>query len=263
MSAYAAVIRSRIRAQRSYPVSFRLDLLSSLLVGFFEFAEVWVIFSNVGILGGLTFHQILLVFGLANVAFATADLITGQMDRIPAMLRAGTFEIYYLRPQPLLAQMLTSDFQLRRLSRTAVGLITLVLGLTLNDVGFSIRTVVLLLISVVGGVAIFAALFVTAGGVQFFVINGAELTNSFTYGGAYAAAQPGSIFPNPLKIFFGFAFPVLFTGYLPTLGLLHLPVPSGFPAAAVWGSPIAAVWAWAVALFVWRAGVRHYRGAGG
>ncbi len=78
LSAYRAVIGSRIRAQRSYPASFRLDLVGSLLVGFAEFAEVWVIFHNVSALGGLSFRQVLLVFGLANAAFATADLLTGR-----------------------------------------------------------------------------------------------------------------------------------------------------------------------------------------
>ena len=43
----------------------------------------------------------------------------------------------------------------------------------------------------VGG-AIFGALFVMAGGVQFFVIDGAEFTSAFVYGGAYAGQLPAA-----------------------------------------------------------------------
>ena len=66
---YAAVIASRIRAQRSYRTSFVLDLLGSLLVGLTEFGEMWVVFHNVEALGGLDFEAMLLLFGLSNLTF--------------------------------------------------------------------------------------------------------------------------------------------------------------------------------------------------
>ena len=50
---YRAVLGSRIRAQRTYRTSFRLDLASSFLVGLVELTEVWVLFHSVGRLGGL------------------------------------------------------------------------------------------------------------------------------------------------------------------------------------------------------------------
>ena len=49
---YRAVLGSRVRAQRSYRASFRLDLASSLLVGLVELAEIWVLFRSAGTLGG-------------------------------------------------------------------------------------------------------------------------------------------------------------------------------------------------------------------
>ena len=65
----------------------------------------------------------------------------------------------------------------------------------------------LLLLALVCGYAIFAGLFVCAAGLQFFLVNGAEMTNAFTYGGRYAAAQPASVWSPPLKLLFGFVFP--------------------------------------------------------
>ncbi|MHB8273923.1 MAG: ABC-2 family transporter protein [Dermatophilaceae bacterium] len=121
----------------------------------------------------------------------------------------------------------------------------------------------LLLIAVVCGTAIFAGLFVCAASLQFFLINGSELTNSFTYGGSYAAAQPASIFPTPLKMIFGYLVPVAFTTYLPTLAILRLPGPSGLPSWLAWLTPLAALWVWLVALTLWRWGTRHYQGGGG
>ncbi len=260
---YRAVVASRIRAQRAYPMSFLLDFFGSLLVGLTEFGEVFVIFHNVGVLGGLTFHNILLLFGLSNLSWSIADLLVGHVDTLPTYVRAGTVDAFFLRPQPVLAQLMTSEFSLRRLARMSVAVVTLGFGLAWNPIDFGPRVVALLLISVVFGAAIFAALFVCAASLQFFLINGAELTNTFTYGGSYAASQPASIFPGPLKLLFGYLVPVVFTAYLPTLAILGLPGPGGLPAWLAWFTPLAACWTWGMALLLWRWGSRHYQGGGG
>ncbi|MCY7401702.1 MAG: ABC-2 family transporter protein [Nocardioides sp.] len=260
---YRAVLASRMRSQRSYQPSFVLDLSSSLLVGVVELAEVWVLFHAVDRLGGLDLSQILLVFGIADLSFSLADMVLGHCDNLPTYLRAGTLDVFYLRPQPLLLQLATSDISLRRLARASIGLTALVSGLVVNDIAWSPASVALLVASVLSGVATFGALFVWAAGVQFFLVDGAEATNAFTYGGRYAATQPASVWNRPLVVVFGFFFPMAFTAYLPVLALLDLPGPAGLPAWLGWCAPVAAVWAWALALFSWRCGVRHYQGGGG
>ncbi len=260
---YRAVIASRIRAQRAYPAGFALDIVGSLLVGLTEFGELFVIFHNIGVLGGLDFHAMLLLFGLSNLSWSIADMVVGHVDTLPTYVRAGTLDAFFLRPQPVLAQLLTSEFSLRRLARMTVGLVTLGVGLAINDIAWGLDVVAVLLVAVVFGTLIFAACFVAAASVQFFLINGAELTNTFTYGGSYAASQPAAIFPTPLKVVFGFLVPVTFTAYLPTLWVLGLPGPDLLPSWLAWLLPVAAAWSWAMALLLWRWGSRHYQGGGG
>jgi ABC-2 type transport system permease protein len=263
VTAYRAVLRSRMRSQRSYRASFALDLSSSLLVGLVELAEVWILFHNVPVLGGMTFHAMLLVFGLADLTFSLADLAFGHCDNLPTYLRRGTLDVFYLRPQPLLAQLVTSDISLRRLARAGVGLASLTAGLLLNDVDWSVSAVGLLVVTFVSGLVIYAGLFVCAAGMQFWLVDGAEMTNAFVYGGRYASTQPASVWPSPLKVVFGFVFPVAFTAYLPTLRLLDLPAPGLFPTWLGWCAPLAALWTCLMAATFWRSGVRHYQGGGG
>ena len=260
---YRAVLASRARSQRAYRTSFALDLGSSLLVGLVELAEVWVIFSNVSALGGMRFNQILLVFGLADLAFSLADLSFGHLDTLPDFLRAGTLDAFYLRPQPILLQLITSDISLRRLARAAVGAAALGVGLATAGVSWGPRTVVLLVLGVVSGYATFAGLFVWAAGLQFFLLDGSEMTNAFVYGGRYAASQPASVWSRPLKLVFGFFFPMAFTAYLPVVTMLRLPSPDWLPAWLGWCAPAAAAWSWLMGLLCWRWGLRHYQGGGG
>lgn len=260
---YYAVLASRAASQRAYRANFAIDLGSSGLVGLVELAEVWVIFHNVTSLGGMRFPQMLLVFGLADLAFCLADMSFGHVDNLPVYLRAGTLDVFYLRPQPVLLQLITSDISLRRLARAAVGLAALGAGLATADVPWGPRAVALLAIGLVSGYATFAALFVWAGGLQFFLLDGAEATNAFVYGGRYAATQPAAVWSRPLKVVFGFLFPMAFTAYLPTVAALGLPGPVWLPAWLGWCGPAAAAWSWVMALACWRWGMRHYQGGGG
>ncbi len=260
---YRVVLASRVAAQRTYRAGFALDLLGSLLVGLVELAEVWVLFHAVGVIGGLGVRQVLLVFGLADLCFSLADLAVGHCDRLPTYVRTGTLDVFYLRPQPLLLQLVTSEVSLRRLARASVGLTALVVALAVNDVEWSARTVALLVLALVSGVATFAALFVWAAGLQFFLLDGAEMTNAFVYGGRYAATQPASVWGRPLVVVFGFFFPMALTAYVPALAVLGLPGPPWLPTWLAWCVPLAALWAWVAALTCWRWGVRHYQGGGG
>ncbi|MFE3544365.1 ABC transporter permease [Nocardia sp. NPDC059177] len=260
---YLAVLRSRVKAQQVYRLSFATEVFSAFLIGLVEFAEVWVIFHNVGTLGGLDVNAALLLFGLSNTSFSLAQVLVGHLDSLPAMIRMGALDAYHLRPQPLLLQLITSDISLRRFARAAVAVIVLGIGLWRNDIDWGIGPVTLIVITLLSGIALFCGLFVCAAGLQFFLIDGAELTNSFTYGGSFAAMQPASVFPTPLKLLFGFAIPVAFTAYVPTIALLGLPGPPLFPAWSAWLTPLAAVWVWLLALSAWRIGTRHYQGGGG
>jgi ABC-2 type transport system permease protein len=260
---YRAVLSSRVRSQRAYRASFVTDLASSGLVGLVELAEVWVLFRNVTALGGLRFNQILLVFGLADLAFSLADLSFGHLDTLPRYIRAGTLDAFYLRPQPVLLQLITSDVSLRRLARAGVGLASLTAGLVLSGAPWGPRAAALLALGLASGYATFAGLFVWAAGLQFFLLDGAEMTNAFVYGGRYAATQPAAVWTRPLKAVFGFFFPMAFTAYLPALAVLGLPGPPWLPAWLGWCGPAAAAWTWAMGLLCWRWGMRHYQGGGG
>ena len=224
-----------------------------------------MILANVPVFGGLDFAQAALVFALANLGFALADLVFGQLDAMPTNMRLGRLEAMLVRPMPLMAQLITADFQLRRLGRVAVGLVILIVALA---VGCSCRRprqrIYLLIITPFVGGAIYGALFVLAGGVQFFLIDGAEFTNSFVYGGAYAGQLPGSVLITPMRVLFTFVVPA-------TVGVL--PAGAGDPGparAAVRCRPGSAgsrrcspSGCWLLAMLAWRAGIGKFTGAGG
>ncbi len=260
---YRAVLGSRLAAQRAYRLSFTLDVVGAFTVGIVEFAEMWVILHNITALGGLDLNAMVLLFGLANIGWSLADMIAGHLDTLPSYVREGRLEAFYLRPQPVLSQLLTSEISLRRFGRLAVAIACLAYGLVGAGVLWSPLAVLLIVVAILGGTAIFSGIFVWAASVQFFLINAPEFANAFTYGGSYASQQPLPALIRPLRLVFGWIVPVTFVGYLPTAWLLGMPGPPGFPSWLAWLTPVVGVWVWGVAAVLWRWGSRHYQGGGG
>jgi ABC-2 type transport system permease protein len=261
--AYAVLVRSRLRSQLAYRSSFWINSGNTFFVGLLEFSEIYVLLSNAPTLGGLTFVQAALVFALANLGFSLADLVFGQTDQVPSYIRAGTLEAFLVRPLPVLAQMITADFQLRRAGRAVFALLVLIVVLVQLDLDVTAARVYLLVLTPMVGTAIYGALFVLAGGVQFFIIEGQEFTNSFVYGSAYAGQLPGSTLLLPMRVLFTFVVPATVASYLPSLLILGLPGPRWLPAGLGWWAPLFAVWIWLLAMLAWRSGLRRYTGAGG
>ena len=83
-----------------------------------------------------------------------------------------------------------------RLGRALVSVLLLAVVLPLVDVDWTAARVYLLLVTPLVGCAIYGAMFAVAGGVQFWLVDGAEFTSSFVYGGSYAGQVPGSVLPT-------------------------------------------------------------------
>ena len=260
---WRTILVARIRSQWAYRTSFVLNSIGSFLTGLLEFVELYVLLNASPVYGGLTLPEATLVFALASIGFGLADLVFGQMDSLPGFIRQGQLESYLTRPLPLIPQMITSTVQLRRFARVLFGTIALVVSVQFVDVSWTAADVAILTGAVVFGATIYSSLFVLAGGCQFWLVNGAEFTNAFVYGGKYVGQMPGSVLLTPIRVFFTFVVPSTVTAYLPALLVLDKPGPELLPQSLAWFAPLFAVWSWLLATLVWRAGVRKYTGAGG
>ena len=89
-----------------------------------------------------------------------------------------------------------------------------------------------------------------------------EIVNAVTYGGVETAKFPLTIYRPWLRRFFTLVVPLACVNYFPAHALLERTEPLGSPMLLQWLSPLVGVGFLAVALQVWRVGVRHYRSTG-
>lgn len=257
------MLGARLRAQASYRGSLVTDGLSQLIWTATEFIELYVLLHNAPVFGGMNLAQATVVYGLAVLSFGLADLMFGQLDMINQRIKNGMLEVLLIRPTSLLLQLVTDDLQLRRLGRVFFGLAAYLIALALSPIAWTPAKTVLAAIAPVSGCFLFGALFLLAGCIQFWVLDGQQAANAFTYGGRYVASMPAPALMTPLRVFFTFVIPTVLVAYAPAAVLTDAALPSLMAPWMGWAGPVAAAVAWALVLLLWRAGIRRYTGAGG
>lgn len=260
---YVRLVGARVRSQLQYRTSFTLDLIGMFLIGFLDFAAILIIFSNVPQLGEWSVAEVALLYAMSGLAFALTDMVIGHLDDLPRLVRDGNFDLVLVRPRGSLYQVVTSDFQLRRLGRASQSLLVLGYAISELDIDWSAGRVAVLAMAEISAMGIFAAVWVTVICIVFWTTEGRETANAFTYGGQFLSQYPITVYEEWLRRFLAYVVPMAFVAYFPALYVLDKPDPLGLPKALQFLSPVAAAIAAVVAGLAWRTAVRHYRSAGG
>jgi ABC-2 type transport system permease protein len=259
---YRGLVAASVRSQLTYPMSFALQCAAQALVQLEDMVVILVLFSRVGVMGGFTRQEVLLIFSLAGISFGLADMLAGPLDNLGRLVRTGTLDALLLRPLPAMTQICTSDFALRRLGKVGTAFAVLCYVLATSEISWTPVRVAALLITPFTGLVLLGAIWVAASATTFWLVEGQELPNAVTYGSGMFTSYPVSVFSGWLLRLMAFVVPGAFVAYYPALAILGKPDPLGMPPVLQYSAPLAAVVSAGIAALVWRTGLRHYVGTG-
>jgi ABC-2 type transport system permease protein len=261
-TAYRHLVAAQVRSQAQYRVSFAVDLVCSVLFGVLDVATVVVLFRVTPTLGGFAFADVFLMSALATCAFAVADLLVGNVERLNVYVRSGLLDAVLVRPLGALTQLAVLDVAARRLGRVVFGVAIVGVAVALADLPLTPARLALLTVTPIAGAVIFSAIFVATAAVAFWWIESGEIANGLTYGGLNFTQYPMTIYGALFRRLFAYGVGFAFVAYYPALALLDRPDPLGGPAVLGYAAPLVALAAAAGAAVLWRTGVRHYRSTG-
>jgi ABC-2 type transport system permease protein len=262
LALYVRLIEARVRAQMQYKVSFAMDLLASFVGTAMDFAAILILFTQVKTLGQWTMPEIALLYGLAGIALALADVITSGFDLFPELIRLGQFDQLLIRPRNVFWQVAASDFPLRRLGRVIQALLILIAALLWLRVAWGPAELLFLVLAILGGTLFFCGLFVIRATIAFWTIESLEAINILTYGGVETASYPMTIYADWMRRFFIYIVPLAFVSYYPALYLLNKPDPFALPGFVPFLAFPACAMVFLIAIIFWSFGVRHYQSTG-
>lgn len=259
---YLALLRGQTRSQTAYRASFLIDVTANVFATALDVVAVLVLFQVSRTIGGFTLRETMVMVGLSSCAFAIADLVVGNIERLKLYVRTGLLDAVLVRPLGVLPQLLLMDLPLRKISRVLFGGAVLALALRAASIDWTPGRTALVPAALLGGVLFFGAIFVATASVAFWWIESGEFGNAFTYGGRDLTAYPMNVYGGWFRRVFAYGLGFAFVAYYPALALLGRADPLGLPAWVGYAAPGAALLAAAIAAAVWRVGIRHYRSTG-
>ncbi len=252
------------RSQLSYRLSFFFELVGVFLIALLEYLAFALVLPRFDHIGGWRLGDVAVLMGMANLAFGSMDMFFSGFDpgNFGRQVRLGRFDQLLLRPVGITLQVLSSEFQVRRLGRIIVGVGILVYAFGVGQIIWTPAKMLMVALAILGQIGFFGALFITGATISFWTIDSIEVINIFTYGGNEAISYPMHIYPTGLRQFFTFILPAIFLNYYPAVYILDKPDPLNMPAIAPWLAPMVGIIFMLVALRFWRFGISHYQSTG-
>jgi ABC-2 type transport system permease protein len=260
-SMYRRLIGARIRADWQYRLSFTLFSAAQFFITVLDFIAITVIFHNVPRLAGWSLAEVAFLYGTSSVAFGLSDVFVSPVDRCSLYIKQGTFDQLLVRPLGPLFQLLTREFELRRVGKPLQALIVLVVAIARVPVEWTPARMMMTVVMVAAGTVIFSSLWVLTSATTFWTVDTQEMANAFTSGGNYLTQYPVDVYGEWLRRVL-LIVPLAFVNYLPAVWILGRDDALGLPAVTQFASPVAAALLAVVAALVWRTAIRHYRSTG-
>ena len=261
---YFRLISIRIRSQMQYRLSFVFDALGSMFGTLIEFISLAAVFTRFGNIGGWTLGEVAFLYGLAEMSFATMDMIFSGFDPdfFSLQIQRGALDQMLLRPVHLPLQVFGSEFVLRRLGRIGNGLAVFALSLSLTSITWTPAKLLYLPVVWISTVAFFGGLFVAGATLSFWTVQSIEAVNIFTYGGVTMMSYSLPVYGEWMRRFFTFVVPAALMIYYPALFFLDKPDPLGLPPVMPFLAPLAGFAVLAAAFAFWRIGLQKYTSTG-
>ncbi|MBA3943944.1 MAG: ABC-2 family transporter protein [Herpetosiphonaceae bacterium] len=263
LSLYLRLIGARIRSQMQYKLSFWLELVGFALSSGLEFVALAILVGTFHSVGGWSLAEVGVLYGLSSISFGLAEMVSRGFDApFELMMQRGSFDGVLTRPLGSFFQIMTSEFQLRRLGRSTQGALVFLYACRHLAIHWTLARLILMPLTLLSGMVVYMALIVIGATICFWTIKTPEVINIFTFGGDTLVSYPLSIYNGLIRNIFLWVVPVGFVNYPAALLLLQRSDPYGLPATAAWAAPLVATVFFAAAGLFWRVGVSKYTSTG-
>lgn len=254
---YMHYVSINVRCMMQYKTSFFLSAMGQFLVTFTGFLGVFFMFQRFSKVEGFTYSEVLLCFSVILLEFSLAEMVARGFDTFSGTVRTGEFDRILVRPQNEIIQVLGSKFELTRIGRMIQAILMFVYGIIKSGVVWDFSKVLTVCFMLIGGTAVFSALFLIYAALCFFTLDGLEFMNVFTDGAREFGKYPIGVYGEKMLLFTTFFIPYALVQYYPLLYVLGHRTDKFLIIL-----PLLACWFLVPALMLWKFGVRHYKSSG-
>jgi len=255
---YFTYARLVLKAWSQYRADFAITFVSSILHDGATFIFLTVIFTNIRELEGWSFHEMLLIWGLAVTSRNLANSLLDVPHRIYWYILEGDMDRLMVRPPDPLFQMTgESGITLPALGRVLIGATAIVTALTGLADKLPWWGAFYLPLAIISGALIHFSVQLLMACLSFWFINTISLMQTMSW--MYQFGQyPISIFALPLQFLFTWVLPYAMMGFYPTAFLLRGDAYLHYGLLVPLMGPIFL----GLSLSLWRVAIQRYQSTG-
>lgn len=254
---YKKYLLIHLKSMMQHKTSFFLTTLGQFLISFNIFLGVYFMMDRFHEVKGFTYGEILLCFSITLMAFTIAETIFRSLDTFETIIGNGEFDRILLRPRDSLFLVLCSKIELTRTGRLLQAAVMFAYGLYSSSVTWTFVRAAAVVLMLLGGVAVFAAIYLIFASMCFFTLEGLEFMNVFTDGAREYGKYPIGIYGKTLLTICTFLVPFALFQYYPFLYLTGKASESWYCVL-----PLAACLFLIPAVFLWNFGLSRYQSTG-
>lgn len=220
MKLYLKFVTMQLKCQMQYKTSFVMTALGQFLTSFTAFLSVLFLFNRFHSVQDYSFSEVLICFSVMLTSFSLTECFVRGFDIFPRLIRSGNLDRILVRPRSEIFQVLTSTIEFSRIGRLLQAIAVLVYAVPTSGVVWTADKVLAVILMLLGGVAVFSALFILYAGFSFFTIESLEFMNIFTDGSREFGMYPLSVYGEGVLKFYTYCIPIALFQYYPFLYLV-------------------------------------------
>jgi ABC-2 type transport system permease protein len=255
---YLTYVRFAFKSVAQYRADFSIAFVASILHSGSSLVFLAVIFANIPRLAGWSFHEMLLIWGLAGTAVNLANTFFDVPHRMYAYVRRGDMDRLLVRPlSPLMQIAGESGITLMALGRALVGVAAILTALAALRAEVPWWAALYLPLVIISSTLLFFSVQLLLSCLSFWFVNTVSVLQTTTWMNRFGQ-YPVSIFALPLQVLFTWVLPYAMMGFYPTAFMLRGDEYRLYGLLA----PLMGFTFLGLSLSVWRWAIRHYQSTG-
>lgn len=256
---YFTCVKRSIVTRLEYKRDTLISIFNFVFTNAVSIASIWMIMQSIPSLQGWTMAQLGFLYGFSMMPMALDHIFTDQLWTVAYFqVRNGDLDRMFIRPVPVLFQVIAETFQLEGFGELIVGVVMLVVCGSLIEVQWTFAVVLMLVVATVFGAMIITAVKITFASLAFKLKSSGKILQ-VAYNFINFTHYPMKIYPTVIRGLLTFLLPFALIVSYPVETLMF----QMYSPYALCGMIIgAAVVFLTISIAIWGAFAKRYQSTG-
>ena len=212
---YFTYAKCSLMGKLTYKANVIIGLAAFLFAQAFSLLTLYLIISAVPSIDGFSIYQMGFLFGITNLALGIDHLLSDRLWTVSYYeVKTGKMDHFFLRPLPVLFQVIASEIQLEALGELIVGIALTCLCSSQLNIVVSFSSILLLVVGIICAAIIITSFKVFVAALAFIFKRSGPLLQVI-YNISTYSKYPLPIFPKVIQYILLFVIPLGLCLYIP------------------------------------------------